>query len=312
MRLQRVIVDFGADDSFEKAQKKIKEHYNIDAPKSSIRLITEAHAEKIKELKKEIQQFDKKKPAPIVDVIIGEVDGTMLPTVITDSDASDKRKGKTHVYREARQSLAYRKGSVHPIYDASFGTTDEIGEQIVYCVNAAGRKGYTILYFVSDGAPWIFDQIEKHFGCSAKYVIDFYHMSQYLADASQCCSPRDKESWRRSMQTLMKEGKITQVLNFLESHIEETTDDHVCPAASCYNYFIKRLTQFDYKGALEKGLPIGSGKVESGHRNIIQKRLKIPGAWWKLGNADSILSLRIIRENGFWDNYWSGFAGKPN
>ena len=29
------------------------------------------------------------------------------------------------------------------------------------------------------------------------------------------------------------------------------------------------------------GLPIGSGKIESTNKHLIQKRLKLPGAWWK-------------------------------
>ena len=51
MPLQRIIVDFAADESYEKAQKKILEHYRIDIPKTSIRLITLMHSQKIKKHK---------------------------------------------------------------------------------------------------------------------------------------------------------------------------------------------------------------------------------------------------------------------
>ena len=27
-------------------------------------------------------------------------------------------------------------------------------------------------------------------------------------------------------------------------------------------------------------------EVESGHRSVLQKRLKKPGAWWAMGNTD--------------------------
>ena len=48
--------------------------------------------------------------------------------------------------------------------------------------------------------------------------------------------------------------------------------------------FIAYLTRFedavDYDHFKELGYPIGSGEVESAHRSIPQKRLKLPGACW--------------------------------
>jgi hypothetical protein len=32
--------------------------------------------------------------------------------------------------------------------------------------------------------------------------------------------------------------------------------------------------------------------------------LKIPGAWWKIENADKMLALRVTRANGNRKNYW--------
>jgi hypothetical protein len=42
----------------------------------------------------------------------------------------------------------------------------------------------------------------------------------------------------------------------------------------------KRLNHMNYKEALDKNLPIGSGEIESSYRYVVQKRLKIAGAWW--------------------------------
>ncbi len=69
-------------------------------------------------------------------------------------------------------------------------------------------------------------------------------------------------------------------------------------------YLRNRPGQFDYSRALAAELPIGSGKIESAHRYIIQERLKIPGAWWTIDNADKMLALRIVRANGNWKTYW--------
>jgi len=37
---------------------------------------------------------------------------------------------------------------------------------------------------------------------------------------------------------------------------------------------------------------------------VIQERIKIPGAWWTIKNADKMLALRVTRANGNWENYW--------
>lgn len=49
-KLQRVIVDFGADNPFGKVNGKLKEHYDIEVPDSAARNITLKHAEKIHKL----------------------------------------------------------------------------------------------------------------------------------------------------------------------------------------------------------------------------------------------------------------------
>jgi len=51
-------------------------------------------------------------------------------------------------------------------------------------------------------------------------------------------------------------------------------------------------------------LPIGSGKIESAHRYLVQQRLKRPGAWWAPDNAEAMLALRVARANGRWSAYW--------
>ena len=51
---------------------------------------------------------------------------------------------------------------------------------------------------------------------------------------------------------------------------------------------------------------MGLGEVESGHRYLIQARLKLSGAWWKIDNAAKMLALRVTRGNHNWDTYWAG------
>jgi hypothetical protein len=84
----------------------------------------------------------------------------------------------------------------------------------------------------------------------------------------------------------------------------KTKEAEETPPEECYRYINNRKHSLDYKSALEKNLPIGSGEVESGHRHVIQKRLKIAGAWWRPMNAEYMLSLRVLRANNDGEDYW--------
>ena len=76
------------------------------------------------------------------------------------------------------------------------------------------------------------------------------------------------------------------------------------PVQACYRYISDQPGQFDYRSALEAGLPFLSGEVESGHRYEIQDRPKIGGAWWKRDPAEKMLALRVVRVNNDWEAYW--------
>ena len=65
----------------------------------------------------------------------------------------------------------------------------------------------------------------------------------------------------------------------------------------------------NYAEHVKNNLPIGSGEIESAHRYVIQKRLKIAGSWWKASNAGNMLSLRTCRANEDWDKYWKAAVG---
>lgn len=90
----------------------------------------------------------------------------------------------------------------------------------------------------------------------------------------------------------------------LVCHLEpDDIDNAKAPVRACHRYLINRTDQLNYKGAIEKGSPIGSGEIESDHRYVIQKRLKLSGAWWKEENIERMLALRVVRANEEWDKY---------
>ena len=85
---------------------------------------------------------------------------------------------------------------------------------------------------------------------------------------------------------------------------EEKIKDKDDKIKKCLRYMKNRIDKLDYKTAIENGLPIGSGEIESANRSIVQKRLKIPGAWWKKETVEYMLALICLRENEDWEEFW--------
>lgn len=53
--------------------------------------------------------------------------------------------------------------------------------------------------------------------------------------------------------------------------------------------------------SIAAGLPIGSGAIESTNKSLIQQKIKIPGALWKIDNTDHMIRLRAMIANGHWN-----------
>jgi hypothetical protein len=209
--LQRRMVDFGIDESFEDAHTKMVEHYGIDVPVSGIRKVTLKHANNIRKLQVKQLDYIKEVYSPLdmhllepgKSNVVVETDGTMIPIVDTSGENLDKRKNRKISYKEARVSLAYTPGSINPIFSAGISTVEETGKRLRLCSIVAGLGKNTFVHGVGDGAAWIVNQIEEKFGdLKHDYLIDMFHLKEYLNDASQAIFPdtEEQKNWI-NMQT---------------------------------------------------------------------------------------------------------------
>jgi hypothetical protein len=305
--LQRRLTDFGADDSFAHAAQKVQEHYGFTVPLSAVQRITEHHAGQMRDQEYLQSEFPN---GPGAAAIIVETDGSMIPLVSIEAATSDgpsdgRRRRRLH-WNEARLTLAHPLGNVTPVFGVTVGGPDVAGDQMLNCAIRAGGCERSVIHCVGDGAPWIASQTARVYADQGSYLIDFFHLCDYLHAAASRCCPKDPDGWWAEQKLLMKTEQVSVVTQNLEPYLEPVaTSDQEAPVRKCHRYISNRTGQFEYARALAAGLPIGSGEIESAHRYIIQKRLKIAGAWWLEDNAQKMLSLRTVRANGDWDNYWT-------
>jgi hypothetical protein len=194
--LQRAVTDFGADHAFGRVPEKLKEHYGITLPVSTVRNITETHARYICE-RRSRERIEEYPGVPGRDCVIAETDGSMVPVVVTDKNAEDRRKGKEYLWKEARLSIAHVPGETTLRFGAEFQEgVDGAGKNLFGCACRAGFGTGTYLHSVGDGAPRTCGQVEKQFGSQGHYLVDFYHVCEYLEGAAPLCYSETSENRR--------------------------------------------------------------------------------------------------------------------
>jgi len=296
--LQRALTDFGAEESFGRAAEKMREHYGIELGASAVRTQTLVHA-------KAIGAIEHPPPQAPAQILITQLDGSMIPVVKTGgSQGKDKRKEKEVFWREVRLCCARSKDVVDNIYGATLGSINVAGLLWHQTARAAGLGSRTYVHGLGDGAPGIMNTFADQFGTQGKFTIDFWHVSDYLAAAAWVVAPGKNKDWLHQQQGHLLDNHVDKVLGRLQEH-QEPPDQEEAPVRTAYNYLKERQGHLDYAGAKAAGLPIGSGEVEGGHRHVIQERLKLTGCWWSETTAQWMLELRTKRANRDWEAYWS-------
>jgi hypothetical protein len=302
-RVERAVCDFGAEHSFAQAAGRLQEHYGLALAASRMREITLRHAARAQhQLEKEYAQSFRSLPAQGAGHVVAEADGTMICTV--PRAGRDQRRPRE--WKEMRLVAAQAQGQASATYGATFGAVAAVGRRWGHCTKAAGWGLQSQIHVVADGAEWIRLQSREVFAEQAHVLLDFYHASEYLAAAAATCRPQAPAQWRHIQQKRLKRGASDKVLAALAPFAEVAhLPEEQAPVRAAQRYLGHRLDQLDYPRALRLDLPIGSGLIESGHRHVLQYRLKRPGTAWLPENAEALAQLRVLRSNGRWSHLWN-------
>jgi hypothetical protein len=110
--LERVVTDFGADESFARAAAKVKEHYQIELCAGTLRKVTQEHGGRMQS----VPERKLRLPAGGVRELVAETDGSMVPCVVLKKGVGDGRKRREVCWKEAKLSLVREPGSTTARY----------------------------------------------------------------------------------------------------------------------------------------------------------------------------------------------------
>ncbi len=311
--LERAMTDFGGNESFERATQRLKEHYGIEIGRTTMLRVVEGCAE-------DAMSFVEQKLAaaealydlpeaerPGVEQMLTEVDGCEIRTgtlVAGKGRTPTGRRKRTRetAWRDVRMGLVRRPGQESAAY---VGRMDEYSQVVsrlfrLGVLNGLGARTSTV--GIGDGGIGLMENMADAFP-NFRFILDYYHLAEHIHGAAAATGLAESEhaAWVERVMKKATGGRPGAIIKELEAYAG-TGEKEVRNLAA----YVKRFRQcIQYEKYKAEGLPIGSGEIESAHRTIPQRRLKLPGTWWHPGRINSMLSLLILQPNGWWEEFWT-------
>ena len=136
-------------------------------------------------------------------------------------------------------------------------------------------------------------------GTKVTYILDLYHLLDYLCDAVKAIAPnrQRRQELVEHYQSMLRKGRVRQLIEELSPH----RHDHEAVEACC-RYFTNNVDRMKYDRYTAHGLQTGSGAVEGACKHVDATRMKKTGVRRSKMGADAVLAARcLIHDNEFVD-----------
>jgi hypothetical protein len=249
------------------------------------------------------------------------IDGGRVRTRVVMRKQKGKGKGKKQrrkmrvEWREPKLLIIFeldaqgrmKRGS-RPWIDGTFLGPDECLELLALHLHRLGAAEAKLVAFLSDGAPWVWERlawVEKRVGLRPEQVVrvlDCCHAVHQLSLALEKLQRPEPERQRlyRELRKKLRAGQPYEVTAELSLLAEDQPAD--APVWTHIRYLEKHAEEghMRYRGLRRRGVPLGSGAIESAIRRVINLRLKGNGILWYEANAEGMLALRAAALTGRW------------
>ena len=325
--VEEEVVDLAADESCQRAVDKLQRHHpGVEIGRTTALRMLHKHGEhaldfiekKLGEALAEAAREGRREGIVELEV---EYDGGMIPVATLESIETPEgqepevtpvrglpKRHKNCRWEEVKLGLVQIPGEVEGrLYTAR--PTGELEEVFVDLVGLAVLKGWTEQTSVrglADGARYIRVRMADAFHASPfLFILDRPHAIEHLGTAGEELEQLGglpKATWIQSALSRLERGEARSVVAELRCAAEENKNEILRREA---DYFERNQDAVAYQKYRDHGWSTASSEIESGHRSVVQVRLKLPGTWWHPDNVKNILALRMIKVNGWWEEYWA-------
>ena len=228
-------------------------------------------------------------PAPPADVLYVEADAVMLH--FRDPDPWHEEKVFC-VWRDvAAQTLPPKYWTAEGPWDTHLAALQTLAE-------AEGLARARVVVSLGDGAPPLWTLLTA-LAPDAVQLLDWYHVQEHLATVAGKLT--EGAAWHALQRERLRVGQWRTVLRALIALARQGETPSLREAArKCMGYLWRHRRRLNYPLARARGYPIGSGRIESACKLVVQQRCKGPGMRWEHGQANAVLHARCAWLNDDW------------
>jgi hypothetical protein len=110
---------------------------------------------------------------------------------------------------------------------------------------------------------------------------------------------KQADRWVRQIGIDLKAGKVEEVVRRLK-RMRPKSGPLRASLDSLIRYYSENAGRMRYDDYIRLGYGIGSGAVESAHKQVIHARMRQAGMRWSEAGARRLLALRLLLLNGNW------------
>jgi len=313
--VNRALTDFGIEESFASAAARFKEHYHYAIGQSAADRSTKntaLQATAYIENKLSDIDFDQPQATISIEKMLAELDGCQIRTAsfvaVEDSTETtpvynNPKKAKIIKWRDVRLGFVRALDSKSKTFAGKMDSYQDVVSQMHSAALLTGMTPETKIIGVADGGIGLSEELKRQFP-SMQFILDKSHLKDHLYETAEAIGIKQKArpGWVGARVRAISDGNVEAVLKELEQENDKNPNKRLNRLIGYINRFYDAL---DYDNFRSLGYPIGSGEIESAHKSIPQKRLKIPGASWNADSIDPMLALRILRANDWWEDFWN-------
>ena len=213
------------------------------------------------------------------------------------------------------QPKARRRPPWQARYVASLEGQAAVGEPMRRQAAHVGMDRAERWIALSDGGAGLEDWLRVHFGRVEAVILDFYHVSEHLAELARAWHGAEteaaQEQHRQWSHRLKHEGGVAVLEELRRLKLPNRKGLRDCHRATLV-YFENQVHRMDYPSYRAHGWQIGSGPIEAACKTVIGRRLKGSGMRWGPRGADAMSHLRAlyVSEPTQWSAYWSSRAAQ--
>lgn len=256
-------------------------------------------------------------------IVYLETDGCFVPIRKFKSEDGDWKECKTLLLFEVEKKKV-EKGNKTEIKEEvinkkHFSTVRGINyfKKQVKCELEEYCKDEKIkIVCIGDGAGWIWNMAAELIPEGRVEILDWYHVKEKITLLAAELFPKDKQETNKevfveTMKGYFYEGKFNKGIELLKEKYKQTKSRELQGKIyEMIGYFENNKERMRYVEYRKQDLSIGSGAIESTNKNVIQRRIKLPGCRWDQENADNMAHMRAEYYNENIDQ-WFGLESNP-